>query len=199
VTPEVITGLLVAAAYLSGSVPYGHLLARARGINIRAVGSGNIGATNVSRALGKKWGAVVLLFDALKGALPVALASHWAASGRGLAVAVAAAAFAAVVGHCFPVWLAFRGGKGVATSLGVFLVVDPVAAAGSMVIFFVSYALTRTASVGSLVAAFVFPGILYLRGHPLADVGLAALIALIIFIRHRDNLRRLRRGEENEA
>lgn len=198
-TPELITGLLVAAAYLSGSVPYGHLLARARGIDIRTVGSGNIGATNVSRALGKKWGAVILLFDALKGALPVALATYWVGSGRVLPVAVAATALAAVVGHCFPVWLAFRGGKGVATALGVFLVVDPIAAAGSMGIFFVSYALTRTSSVGSLVAACVFPGILYFRGRPLEDVGLAGVIAVIIFIRHRDNLRRLRHGEEHQV
>ncbi|MEM1032626.1 MAG: glycerol-3-phosphate acyltransferase [Myxococcota bacterium] len=160
-SPLVSTGLLVGAAYLSGAVPYGHLIARARGIDIRAVGSGNIGATNVSRALGRGWGVVVLVLDALKGAVPVGIAVWTAGAGLTSPLGVTAAGLAAVVGHCFPVWLAFRGGKGVATSLGVFLVIDPVAAAASAVVFFATYALTRTASVGSLVAATLFPVILW--------------------------------------
>ena len=188
--------LIVVFGYLSGSVPYGKILARARGIDIQHEGSGNIGATNVTRVLGKKLGAVVLLLDAAKGAMPVAIALALAGRGTAPPEVVAATGLAAVVGHCFPVWLRFHGGKGVATSLGVFLVIDPIASAASVGLFAITYAVVRAASVGSLVAALAFPFLLLARGRPVVDVLLAALMFLVILVRHRENLARLRRGKE---
>jgi acyl phosphate:glycerol-3-phosphate acyltransferase len=187
---------LVLLAYLSGSVPYGQMLAKGRGVDIQQHGSGNIGATNVSRVLGKRLGALVLLLDAAKGALVVGLSLWLASRGHAPSYAVAASGLAAVAGHCFPVWLRFRGGKGVATALGVFVVIDPLAAGASVALFALVYALTRVASVGSLVAALAFPFVLLLRGRPWLEVALAAAIFLIILVRHRENLTRLRRGKE---
>jgi acyl phosphate:glycerol-3-phosphate acyltransferase len=187
---------LIVLGYLSGSVPYGKLFARARGVDIQEEGSGNIGATNVTRVLGKTLGAVVLLFDVAKGALPVGLALWLVERGDAPASAAAATGLAAVAGHCFPVWLRFRGGKGVATSLGVFVVIDPIASAISVALFAVTYAASRAASVGSLVAALAFPFLLFARGRPAIDVALAGAMFLIILLRHRDNLARLRRGKE---
>jgi acyl phosphate:glycerol-3-phosphate acyltransferase len=187
---------LIVLGCLSGSVPYGKLFARARGVDIQEEGSGNIGATNVTRVLGKTLGAVVLLFDVAKGALPVGLALWLVERGDAPASAAAATGLAAVAGHCFPVWLRFRGGKGVATSLGVFVVIDPIASAISVALFAVTYAASRAASVGSLVAALAFPFLLFARGRPAIDVALAGAMFLIILLRHRDNLARLRRGKE---
>lgn len=191
------TAFIVVAAYLSGSIPFGLLIARLRGVDVREVGSGNIGATNVTRALGKKVGALVLLFDAGKGALPVAAAVLLARAGIVAPVGVFACALAAVAGHCFPVWLKFRGGKGVATSLGVFLVLDPIACALCVGVFVVVVLVTRVASVGSLVAAFAFVGVLQWQGRAREEVMLAAIIVAIIVVRHVDNIRRLFRGKEN--
>lgn len=198
-SPPLVAALVVAVAYLSGSVPYGYLIARRRGIDIQAEGSGNIGATNVTRILGKKTGVAVLLLDVLKGALPVAVALALAAAGDAARWAVAASALAAVVGHCFPVWLRFHGGKGVATSLGVFLVLDLRASGLAIVVFAVVYAASRVASLGSLAAALLFPAFLWLLGHAPVDVALAAAMALVITIRHRDNIARLREGRENRV
>jgi glycerol-3-phosphate acyltransferase PlsY len=193
------TAFLVAAAYLSGSIPFGLIVARMRGVDVREVGSGNIGATNVSRAVGKKLGAVVLLLDAAKGALPVAAALLLARAGIASPIGVAACALAAVAGHCFPVWLKFRGGKGVATALGVFLVLDPLAALLAVVVFAVVVALSRVAAVGSLVAALAFVITLQLRGRGPEEVALASVIFAIIVVRHVDNIRRLFRGKEHQA
>ncbi len=188
--------VVVATAYLAGSIPFGLVIARARGVDIRSLGSGNIGATNVARNLGKKLGLVVLLTDALKGALPM-LAARWLALDAKVSPYLyVAVGLAAVLGHCFPIWLRFRGGKGVATALGVFLVVDPLAAAISIGIFAATYAAFRIAAIGSLVATLAFPGLLWLRNHSTSHLVLALLIALVIIVQHRDNLRRLRRGEE---
>ena len=187
---------LIVLGYLSGSVPFGKILARGRGVDIQHEGSGNIGATNVTRVLGKRLGAVVLALDVAKGALPVALALWLAGRGTVPSFAVAATGLAAVSGHCFPVWLRFRGGKGVATSLGVFVVIDPIASAFSVGIFALTYAAFRAASVGSLVAALAFPFLLLGRGRPVVDVVLAGAMFLIILVRHRENLARLRRGKE---
>jgi glycerol-3-phosphate acyltransferase PlsY len=187
---------LGAVAYLAGSLPFGLWIARARGIDIRTVGSGNIGATNVARSLGKKLGALVLLLDAGKGALPVAGALWLVAEGRLVDWAAAATGLAAVVGHCFPVWLRFRGGKGVATALGVFLVIDPLATLACVGVFAASYTLWRIASVGSLLGAAAMPLALWWRGAPGPVLGLTAAIVAVIFLRHRDNLTRLREGDE---
>ncbi len=191
-----LTTFVVVASYLSGTIPFGLLLARMRGVDIRQVGSGNIGATNVNRALGKKLGACVLLLDAAKGALPVVGALWLARAGFVYPIAVAACALTAVAGHCFPIWLKFRGGKGVATSLGVFVVLDPMAAALGLLIFIGVIALTRLASLGSLAASGGFVVALQLGGGSIEDVALASVIVAIIVVRHVDNIKRLFRGRE---
>lgn len=192
---------LVGLAYLCGSIPFGLLIARARtGKDVRAVGSGNIGATNVARAAGKGAAAATLLLDAVKGLVPVLLARGASSpspfqTSAGLA---GACAVAAVVGHCFPVWLGFRGGKGVATGLGVSLGLSWVAALAGALTWLILYKLARISSVGSLagvaatllVAAFAAPA-------P-SVAGLAAVAALIL-VRHQSNLRRLLRREEHRV
>ena len=191
--PLVVLVVLIMAAYLAGSVPTGVLLARRRGIDLRKVGSGNIGATNVGRALGKKWAAVVLLLDALKGFVPVL-----AARALGLsATKIAAVALAAVVGHMFSLFLRGRGGKGVATSLGVCLALAPEAALASAGVYAALFALFRISSLGSLAAVVLFPALLWFIGpREPAFVGLALVIAALVVARHKDNIRRLVRGEE---
>jgi glycerol-3-phosphate acyltransferase PlsY len=187
---------VIAGAYLAGSIPFGVIIARARGVDIQEVGSKNIGATNVARQLGKRVGAVVLLLDAGKGALAVAIAAHLVAGGVLAPWTVVAAGLAAVTGHCFSVWLRFAGGKGVATALGVFLLIDPLACAVSVTLFALAYAAFRIASLGSLLGALAFPLALWWRGHPPSYVWLAVAIALLIVVRHRDNIGRLLGGRE---
>ncbi len=189
----VVLVVLIMGAYLAGSVPTGVLLARRRGIDLRKVGSGNIGATNVGRALGKKWAAVVLLLDALKGFVPVL-----AARTLGLpATSIAAVALAAVVGHMFSLFLRGRGGKGVATSLGVCLALAPEAALASAGVYAALFALFRISSLGSLAAVVLFPALLWFIGpREPAFVGLALVIAVLVVARHKDNIRRLVRGDE---
>lgn len=191
---SILTALLfVVAAYLLGSVPTGWLLARARGVDIQRVGSGNIGATNVLRSLGVGPAVVVALLDPIKGAaatlLPLALgANEWT---------VAASGFAAVLGNDFSVFLRFRGGKGIATTTGVFLVVNPMAATAAMVLGLFTIAIGRLVSLGSMVAivaATMF--VLASRVYPPSDLILAlALVALGVY-KHRENLRRLAKGSE---
>src|SRR5690348_13901607 len=162
--------LLIALAYLAGSIPFGVLFARARGIDLRVVGSGNIGATNAARALGKKTGILVFLCDAAKGLVPVLLARRIAPSvpeGEWLVAAVGAAAF---LGHLYPVWLRLRGGKGVATAFGVFLALSPWIALGAIGLFAGLYAIWRTSSLGSLAGATLFPPALYVVGAPTAHL-----------------------------
>jgi acyl phosphate:glycerol-3-phosphate acyltransferase len=187
---EIVLG--AAAGYLLGSIPTGVIVARARGIDIREQGSGNIGATNVARTLGKKAGAMVLLIDALKGLLPVLAAVHLVADPW----AHVATAAAAILGHVFPVWLRFRGGKGVATALGVFLGLSPIAAAIAVTVFLAVYVLFKIASVGSLLAGLALVGALWWQRAPLPYVYLGAAAWLLIVIRHQGNLRRLWRREE---
>ena len=188
-----LSAILVALAFLLGSVPTGVLLARSRGIDLRQVGSGNIGATNVGRALGRRWAFVVLILDAAKGYLPVELAARLDLSS----IAIAAVGFAAVVGHSFSIFLRGRGGKGVATSLGAALALAPSAAFGSLAIYAALLGAFRISSVGSLAGAIAFPLILWMDGVRAPGPFLFGVAtALLVTIRHRDNLRRLRRGEE---
>ena len=186
-------GLVVAAGYLIGAVPFGWLLGRlAGGMDVRRVGSGNIGATNVGRSLGPWAGILTLALDVGKGALVV-----WGASRlTGQPGVAMAAGLAAVAGHVFPVYLGFKGGKGVATGLGVFLMLDPRATIGAGLIFLVALALSRRVSVGSILAAASLPVILFVRqGAPgLVLAGLAS--SFLILYRHADNIRRLRSGTE---
>ena len=203
----VLGALLVTASYLSGSVPYGVLLTRlATGKDVRSVGSGNIGATNAARAGGKGLGVLVLMLDVLKAVVPLLVARHlYMATGPGPGTEpdgdgwVTAVAVAAFAGHVFPVWLKFRGGKGVATGLGIFLVLAPWAAAAGAATYAVVYGLTRTSSLGSLAGTVVCCAgtfLIHSGGRPIPWAGL--VIALLVLWRHRDNLRRLARGEETK-
>jgi glycerol-3-phosphate acyltransferase PlsY len=194
--PSILSLALVLAAYLAGSIPFGLLFARARGVDIRRQGSGNIGATNAARVLGKRVGAIVLLLDALKGALPVAAARWLVAGGAVPAWLAGACALAAVVGHCHPLWLRFSGGKGVATSLGVFVVLDPLATGIAAAVFAIVYALGRVVSLGSLAGAIVFPIALAVLERPPALIAFAVATMLLILLRHHDNIARLLRGKE---
>jgi acyl phosphate:glycerol-3-phosphate acyltransferase len=186
--------VLVVAGYLLGSIPFGLLVARARGVDLRAVGSGNIGATNVARALGKTWGIVVLALDALKGFAP----TFYAARTVGADVACLVA-LAAILGHVLPVWLRFRGGKGVATGLGVFVALAPVAAAIAVACYAAVVALTRLSSLGSLVGASALLAGMAATGSPPSVLGLGGAVWVIIVVKHRANIRRLIRGEESKV
>jgi glycerol-3-phosphate acyltransferase PlsY len=177
--------------YVLGSVPFGWLLTRAAGIDIRSVGSGNIGTTNVLRTGRKGLAAATLLLDAGKAVLAVLLARHvW---GEGAAQAAAAAAF---VGHLWPVWLGFRGGKGVATLLGVALAAVPPAGLAALLGWLAAARLTRFSSVGGMVSAVVAPLAALLFGQPGWALLMAAL-ALALVWKHRENIARLRAGTES--
>jgi glycerol-3-phosphate acyltransferase PlsY len=185
-------------AYLLGSIPFGYLIVRwQRGIDVRSTGSGSIGATNVMRNLGVLGFVATFLLDAGKGTLAVLLASKMTLENPTL---VAAAAFAAVLGHCFPVWLRFRGGKGVATGVGVFIAIAPWQVVLVLGIFAVVVAIWRYISLGSIVATAAFPVLVHLMKHPPIQVVLgAAGAALIIIARHHANIVRLVKGTENKV
>jgi acyl phosphate:glycerol-3-phosphate acyltransferase len=203
----IAVAVAIAAAYLIGATPFGLLVARfVRGIDIRTAGSGNIGATNVGRVLGARWGAFVLVLDALKGALPTLLLSMLvtttAADPRRLHLAVGCG-LAAVLGHMFPCWLRFRGGKGVATALGVIVVLAPWGTLVAVLTFAITFGLSRFVSLSSMVAAVAFCiAVLWrLWPQPFAPgtwslAAFAIGVPLLIIVRHRSNIGRLLRGEE---
>jgi glycerol-3-phosphate acyltransferase PlsY len=179
---------LLAAGYAAGSIPFGLILALLFAKkDVRQAGSGNIGATNVARVVGKKLGLVTLVLDAAKGALPVLAAAHVV----GGTLVPAAAGLAALLGHCFPIWLKLRGGKGVATGLGVLLALRPEAAAVGLVFFAVVYGAVRIVSVGSLIgAAAVVVALAVIGPHDASLIPLGLCFA-IIFAKHHGNIRRL--------
>jgi len=185
---------LVAAAYLLGSVPSALLVVWARtGRDVRREGSGNVGATNATRIGGPAAGIVVTAMDVVKGALPV-----WAMSAFNPASEwLAAAMLAAIVGHCHPIWLRFKGGKGVATAFGAFMVLAPLPALVALGVWIVVLALGRWVSLASLVAAAVFPLVAAVLGKPghVTLLGVSLASALII-VRHRNNIRQLIAGSE---
>lgn len=185
-------GLSILVGYLAGSVPFAFLLARRAGIDVRRTGSGNVGAANVLRTTGVWRGVIVMTLDVAKGAAAVALANV-SSSGNGI---VALAGAAAVVGHIYPVWLRFHGGKGVAVAAGVFAILTPVATAIAMSLFLLIVWTTRYVSLGSVAATLALPPAAWLTGAPGAVVGAAAGTAGLILFRHRANLRRLRSGTE---
>ena len=198
--------LLVLLAYLLGSIPFGYLIVRVRGGgDVREGGSGGTGATNVTRRAGRAAGALTLLLDASKGALAVVIARWLVGNEAGVNWLVLLAALAAVVGHIFPVWLGFKGGKGVATGLGVFLALAPLAVLCALPVFVVVVWATRYVSLGSMTAAAILPLCVWLlsaRGGASANTAplmTATLVgaALIIF-KHRANIGRLLRGEESK-
>ncbi|HXX21964.1 MAG TPA: glycerol-3-phosphate 1-O-acyltransferase PlsY [Terriglobia bacterium] len=184
-------------AYLLGSIPFGYLIVRwQRGIDVRATGSGSIGATNVMRNLGVLGFVATFLLDAGKGLVAVQLVSKMTFGDPTL---VAAAAFAAVLGHCFPVWLGFRGGKGVATGVGVFIALAPLQVVLVLVIFAFVVAIWRYISLGSIVATAAFPVLVYLMKHPPIQIVIgAAAAAAIIIARHHANIARLLKGTESK-
>jgi glycerol-3-phosphate acyltransferase PlsY len=186
-----VAGFLV--AYLIGSVPFGLILTRIAGAgDLRAIGSGNIGATNVLRTGRKGLAIATLVLDVLKGAVPVWLAGRY--FGPDMAVV---AGLGAVVGHCFPVWLKFLGGKGVATALGVVLVLVPLAALTGLVLFVAVTALTRYVSLGSILGAASTCVVAYLLGHVQA-AELFVVLAALITAKHAGNIRRLLTGSESK-
>jgi glycerol-3-phosphate acyltransferase PlsY len=183
----------VVAAYLIGSVPFALILARRWGAaDLRRVGSGNLGAANVMRASGVTAGVLVAVLDMAKGAAGVFVAARFSDN----AVAPAAAGVAAIVGHIYPIWLRFRGGKGVATACGVFSMLTPIAVPPALAIFLFTVALTKYISLGSLLATIALPTLAYAMGSPAPAVGAAIGAAAIIVFRHRSNMTRLRAGTE---
>lgn len=183
----------ILAAYCIGSVPFAWLFARRWGANdLRRIGSGNLGAANVLRASGVTAGLLVAVLDVTKGAASVIVATRLANSGA----AAAAAGLAAIVGHIYPVWLRFRGGKGVATACGVFWMLTPVAAPPALAIFIATVWLTKYISLGSVLASMALPPIAYATGSPLSVVIAACAASALIVFRHRSNVMRLRAGTE---
>lgn len=213
-SPVFFSGWIVLAigSYLIGSIPAGYLIGRCCGIDIRQHGSGNIGATNVVRVLGKKWGGLVFVIDFLKGLIPVVIAMQWSRSIGivPLSAPGAAAAFMALLGHSFPIWLGFRGGKGISTSAGIIIGLFPGAfpfCIGSwLLIFFMTGYVSLASLVGSAmlplsVAIFYFFGLRYdwpsWMNADWLSLFLAILMASVVIWRHRNNLKRLCEGTEH--
>ena len=187
-----LAALVIVAGFLLGSIPFPYLLTRRAGIDLRTVGSGNVGATNVLRVSSPATAMTVLALDASKGSLAVWLAGAVAPAG-GVAVY---AGLAAIAGHVYPPWLGLRGGKGMATTAGVFAVLAPVAALGSAVVFMLLVGLTRVVSLGSLGALVALPPLTaWLGGAPLVVIAACAAAAFVAF-RHRANMRRIWLGTE---
>lgn len=186
---------LLAAGYLLGSIPFGVLIARGAGdVDLRRVGSGNIGATNVLRAVGKGAAALTLAGDIGKGALAVGLA-RWADAG---AAVVAAVGLAAVLGHLFPVWSKFRGGKGVATTLGVVLGAMPSVGGVLLLVWIAVAAVTRYSSLAALVATSAMPPLVWLLDGRPAMLALSGALLVLVLVRHRENIGRLLAGTEGK-
>jgi glycerol-3-phosphate acyltransferase PlsY len=185
--------LVVSIGYLAGSIPFAFLAGRYfRGVDIRRIGSGNVGAANVLRSTSTLMAVVVMLLDAAKGAGAVLFAQRLAPGDA----APAAAGIAAVVGHVYPLWLRFRGGKGVATAAGVFAILTPLALAPAAALFVATVWATRFISLGSLVATLALAPIALALGSSAAVVGAAGAVALLIVFRHRTNIGRLLAGTE---
>ncbi len=194
------SAVLLLVAYLLGSIPFGYLVVRfASGADIRETGSGGTGATNVTRKAGKAAGIITLILDALKGVAAVAVVGA-------LDPALAPwAGLAAIIGHCFPVWLGFKAGKGVATGLGVFVMLVPFAVLTAALIFFFVVWRTRYVSLGSIVASLVVPAVTLLINvlvHPAPNFGglitALCLSSAVIIFKHSENIQRLRAGNENK-
>ncbi len=207
--------VLPLAAYVVGSTPFGVIIARAHGINLRKTGSGNVGATNVGRVVGRKWGYLCFMLDVLKSLLPVLLVGIYLRGSSDDALSLykqaawLAVAFGAISGHVFSFWLKFHGGKGVATSLGVLLGFYPYftwAGLAALGIWVVAVLLWRYVSLASIIAAGAFPilfvGDCLLSGRPVGSLWplltFAAAMAGLVIIRHRSNIARLLNGTENK-
>jgi glycerol-3-phosphate acyltransferase PlsY len=193
INPTSVLILWAVLGYLLGSVPYGMVVARLMGLgNLRDIGSGNIGTTNVLRTGNKKAAALTLIFDAGKGAVAVLLA-RWLAGEDAAQVA----ALAAFLGHCFPVWLGFRGGKGVATYLGILLALSLLIGAAACLIWLVTAAISRYSSLSALMAAGWVPVVMAFTDHG-ETFFLGAALGVLIYLRHAGNIARLRAGTESK-
>jgi glycerol-3-phosphate acyltransferase PlsY len=194
--------LTAAIAYLIGSIPTGFLMARARGVDIRSVGSGNIGATNVFRVLGKGPGIVVLLIDALKGFIPATLlpmlfVPDVTGNGARYLYLAVIAGFCAILGHNYTCWLRFKGGKGVATSAGVVIAWVPIAFLIALATWLVVLAVSRYVSLASILAAVVLPFAVWGTDRRVFMIGIATLVSVLAIYKHRANIQRLLAGTEN--
>ncbi len=189
-----LSWLLVVAGYLLGSVPAGYLVVWwKKGIDIRTFGSGNIGATNVGRILGRKWSVAVAVFDMVKGGI-VLIAGM--ASGVTDPLILGLSGFAAVIGHDYPIWLSFRGGKGISTSYGVVFVLNPVAALGAGAIWYATLKLSRYVSVASMVSLWSMPVFMVLLAAPSAYVVSCVALAALAVLRHSGNIKKILEGTE---
>lgn len=187
--------VVVLLAYLLGSIPFSYLVARSWGVDVRRVGSGNVGATNVMRSAGKAAGLAAFVLDFLKGLAATAGARYVSPEGPLPAVA----AVTAVLGHMYPVWLRFRGGKGVATGAGAFLPLAPLPTALGLVGFTLVLVATRYASIASIVGTMTLAVLAFLLGYPASVARAAAAAGLIILWKHRGNLDRLAKGTESRV
>ncbi|MHB8788362.1 MAG: glycerol-3-phosphate 1-O-acyltransferase PlsY [Desulfobulbaceae bacterium] len=188
--------ILIVASYLVGAIPFGLLLSRGSGVDIRAEGSKNIGATNVARLLGKKLGLLTLLADIAKGFTPLFAAGRLLPIDAQQGTVLALCGAATVLGHMFPIYLGFKGGKGVATGLGVFLYLAPKALLGCLLVFLATVGLSGYVSLGSLLGALaVLPG-LWLLQEPAWKIVLAAVVVALIWFKHHQNIGRLLQGTE---
>ncbi len=184
--------ILTILSYLLGSVPAGFLVGSSAGVDVRSTGSGNIGATNVARTLGWKKGVVTLLADVAKGFLPV-LTAHLMDLGEAAAAAAGLAAFA---GHLYPVFLGFKGGKGVATAAGVYLAAMPLGLLVVLGVFLLVILGSRRVSPASMAAGVAAPIVAWALPYPMETVWLSLVIGVLVVVRHRENIRRLMAGEE---
>jgi glycerol-3-phosphate acyltransferase PlsY len=183
---------LIPLAYLLGSIPSGYIVGILAGVDVRDVGSGNIGATNVARTLGKGLGILTLAADTAKGYVPVLIALRLGFRPA----AVALVAIAAFLGHLYPVFLRFRGGKGVATAFGALLAIAPTATLALIGVFGAVVVCSRRISLGSITAGLAAPVALWAAAAPAAFVAMSAILAVMVIVRHRDNIKRLLAGTE---
>jgi len=186
-------GIFLIATYLIGAIPFGYLLGKWKGLDVRQHGSGNIGATNVARVLGKKYGIVVFILDFLKGFIPTYIAVQWFGLDSWMVTWVG---LAAVSGHMFTPFLGFRGGKGVATSAGVLFGISPILGLITLAVWFAVYKLGGYVSVGSISAAFFAMFLGGMLGLPKNILLLIGIVAVLILIKHKSNIERLIEGKE---
>lgn len=189
-----IQSIFILLAYLLGSIPTGLLLGKAAGVDIRTTGSGNIGATNVYRTMGKKLGILTLVGDCLKGLIPVLLARYYGLPDLWVAIF----GLAAFLGHVYTVFLGFKGGKGVATALGVFIGIAPFAVLCALFIFAIVLWHWRYVSLASICAALAMPIFIAMLDPNVIIVAMTAIISTIVISKHRDNIQRLKNGTEHK-
>jgi glycerol-3-phosphate acyltransferase PlsY len=192
--------IVIIVSYLIGSIPTGYLIVKAKtGQDIRTVGSGSTGATNVKRVLGKKWFFTVMILDAIKGAVPVLLAKFFGTAGLSIGLLPVLASIAVIIGHSKPCFLGFKGGKSVASGVGTILALNYVVGILIALIWAIVTYLTRYVSVGSIIALAVSPFLMYTMGSPFAYIMYCVIGAIYIIYLHRENIKRLIAGIENKV